>query len=405
MTLRRLVLALSLALVAAVPAYAQKGSAGRTPAEEARGSTLSQPLVDALNARDPGRIEGLIDMDALVARALEDIDHSPRVRDEIREGAMQASRQLATNLAGMLRQSSVQVRLLRERPLPAGDGTEVLMRYDLHDAAGEFAGVDYVLAEVAPDGRMRDWYSHAHADSASGTMRRLFLLMLGAEPGAGGGDDTLVARLLGLPTVDEALVRDFSRLTELRAKGDLPGALAVLEGLQGPVRETRMWAVLRVQLTPPTDEARHAANLAALHRGWGDDPDLQLLLVDHYFNEGDFAALVRALESFERAVVEDDFTARMKCFGGVQGQLWDGALRDCARAVELAPDDANARILQLAALSGARDLQGVIDAIEAFEARTGDTIDAAGLARDPAFAWLQDERAFRRWVASRGKRR
>jgi hypothetical protein len=289
--------------------------------------------------------------------------------------------------------------------MPEGDGTEVLMRYDLHDAAGEFAGVDYVLAELGPDGRMRDWYTHAQADSASATMRRLFLLMLQAEPGADGGDDTLMARLLGLPTVDEALVRDFVRLAELRARGDLAGALAVVEAMQGPVRETRMWAVLRVQVTPPEDQARYAANLAALHRGWGDDPELQLLLVDHYFNEGDFAALVRALEGFEREVVEDDFTARMKCFGGLQGQLWEGALRDCARAVELAPDDVNTRFLQMAALSGARDLQGVIDAIEAFEARTGEAIDPAGLTRDAAFAWLQDERAFQRWAAARGKRR
>ena len=72
---------------------------------------------------------------------------------------------------------------MTETPRAGNDGYDVLMRHDIRAAAGGFAGVDYLLADVGPDGRMRDWYSYAQGDRTSATMRRLMGLMLEGDGG------------------------------------------------------------------------------------------------------------------------------------------------------------------------------------------------------------------------------
>lgn len=407
MTLRRLVLALSLALALPAPAFAADAAAKGAPdaaatpatAVSAADAAVAQPLLEAFNSRDAQRLNARIDAEALIDRVMEGSSQSERTRREFRRGAMSASASLGRNLANAMVQGNVQVRLLRVTPRAAGDGHDVLLRYDMHDAQGAFAGVDYIEAELGPDGRMRDWYSYGQGDRASDLMRRLMGLMAAGEGG------NVIARALGLEQVDEALVAAMRQMNDRRAQGDLAGALAALDGMQGPVRETRMWAVLRVLHTPPEDEARHAANLADLHRGFGDDPDMQLLLLDHYFYTGEFAEMIAAIEGFERAVVEDEITNRFKCVGAVTGELWAEAERTCSRAIELAPEVEDVWWLRLGALSGARDVAGVIAAIEAYERQFGSSVDTGRLVGLDGFGWLADERAFRRWASARGKGR
>lgn len=398
MTLRRLVLATSLGL--ALPASASPASgqavAATTPVD-APDASIAQPLLEAYQARDAARIQALIDIEALFDRVFEGSTMPPAQQEAVRRGARSSMGNVASNIANTLRQGNVDARLMRLTP---GAGGEVLalLRYELRDGEGAFAGFDYAELVLGPDGRMRDWYTYSAASHNSDVMRQMIALSLQRQ---GGG---MLARVLGIERVDDALLAAFEAFVVRRRSGDMAGALAALDGMQGPIRDSRLWLVMRVQAAGGVDETAYLAALADLDRRFGDEPELQLLLLDRFFATGDYRSAIDVLARFERGVIEDEITNTVQCQAAIEGGLLDEAKPACARAIELAPGREDAWLLQLVVLGRQRDRDGLIAHLESYDQQFGPVIDLDALQSGPEFAWLREDRAFQRWARDRDAR-
>ena len=376
MTLRRLVLATSLALALLASAPPASGQAvASTPPTSAPDASIAQPLLEAYQARDAARIQALIDIEALFDRVFEGSTMPPAQQEAVRRGARSSMGNVASNIANTLRQGNVDVRLMRLTPGASG-GVLALLRYELRDGEGAFAGFDYAEVVVGPDGRMRDWYTYSAASHNSDVMRQMIALSMQRQ-GSG-----MLAGVLGIERVDDALLAAFEAFVVRRRSGDMAGALAALDGMQGPIRDSRLWLVMRVQAAGSVDETAYLAALADLDRGFGDEPELQL-----------------------RGVIEDEITNTVQCEAGVQGGLLAEAKAACARAIELAPGREDAWLLQLVVLGSQRDRDGLIAHLQSYDRQFGQVIDLDALQSGAEFAWLRDDRAFQRWARERDARR
>jgi hypothetical protein len=286
---------------------------------------------------------------------------------------------------------------MRLSPAPSGE-VRALLRYEMRDAEGAFAGVDYSEVVLGPDGRMRDWYTYSAAASNSAMVRQMLALSLQRE---GGG---MLAGLLGIERVDDALLAAFEAFVVRRRSGDMAGALAALDGMQGPIRDSRLWLVMRVQAASGVDETAYLAALADLDRRFGDEPELQLLLLDRSFATGDYRTVIDVLARFERGVIEDEITNTVQCQAAIEGGLLDEAKSACARAIELAPGREDAWMLQLVVLGSQRDTDGLIAHLQSYDRQFGPVIDLDALQSGSEFAWLREDRAFQRWARGRGAR-
>lgn len=377
-----------LLFVSCLPAWSASESES---ASASAPSKAVQRLITALNERDAAAFEAIVDLDALAQRAMRDLDLSEEERNGVAHGMRQAGGRLAGNVLALVRHNNSRVLHLRSQKREGQSSS--LLRFDHFDAEGEGAGADYVEFDFGADGRVVDWYSHGQGERLSDSMGRLLALMMPREG--------LLARIFGVSEVDKDLALIVRRMGEQQRVADYAGAYATLGEVQGALRETRLWAVMRVTMATNASDELRRESMKYLFDHFGDAPDLQFLLIDYHFENGDFGAVVSALESFEQVVIEDEVTTQLKCIAASHGQQWPRAQGFCERSLQIEPSLKNTwwLLIDIGRQTGDADL--VLTTLAGYERQFEVQFNPDLLVEDEAYAWLKSKPEFKKWAALR----
>ncbi|HEU4353111.1 MAG TPA: hypothetical protein VFR66_14680 [Burkholderiales bacterium] len=345
-------------------------------------------IVAALNKRDLDAVLATMDVEAVSHIVVKGLGLSDADRESLRKGfgkalrtnveigmrAMDASKGTAKYLRSGVRDS---------RPY-------ALLRYDLGDQ-----GTDYVEYYLTPSGKVEDWYVHSMATLYSTSARLGLATVLKT--------DSMLFSLFGIRMASSADAKPFTELrTRLQAQ-DFAGAYRVLETFPEGFRKTRQWALMRVTFGARIDEATHRAALHYLAGNFGSEPDLQFMLIDHYFFEEKFDRALASLSALERAVGgEDGATANLRGSILIGAKRFNDAAGACRRGMAVEPDHKPAYWCLVSVGIATRDGKIAVEGLKAYEKAFNMEFDLDKLvaideykdiARTPEFAaWKKSRR-------------
>jgi tetratricopeptide (TPR) repeat protein len=332
-----------------------------------------------------------LDARALAAAALDGLALDDRERKAFADGVAAVKRRVADNFMRQL-----ESQLGRARLLPRRDGASpdtFVVRLDLIDPDGEPGGFNYIAFARTAEGRIGDWYSHAHAASASDVMRQFAATTI-REPGA-------LARLLGRQRFDRETAARFTQFAEHLRESRHAEALEALRGLPEGFQASRLGATLLVQVASNLDEDSYRDALDRLARSHGDAPELQFLLVDHHFFREDYDRAIEAVGTFESLVAEDGATNLLRCNALLMAERHPEARAACERSIALEPDFEPPRWSLATIGIKTRDARLTLDTLSGLETAFDYAFDPDVLLENEHYAWLADRPEFKAWADAR----
>jgi hypothetical protein len=261
-----------------------------------------------------------------------------------------------------------------------------LLRLDLGDQ-----GVDYVRYYPSSPRAVEDWYVFTAASLFSTSVRFNLATIFKSE--------SVLFRLFGIGSVPTAQTQAFLDVRDSLVKDDYAGAFKALERFPEDYRKSRQWAVMRVTYGGRAGEEVYRQALRQLAAGFGDDADLQLLLIDHYFYEKQFERALGAIAMLERALGGEDAST-----SGLRGNLLTALKRfgeaeaACRRGIALEADFKPAHWCLVQVGLDRNDGKLVVGALGAYEKTFGVRFDPEQLARQEAYKQISQTREFAAWA-------
>jgi hypothetical protein len=351
-------------------------------------AATGKALAAALNERDLEAVLTTMDVEAVSHLVLKGLGLSDADRETLRKGFGKALRNNVEIGMRTIEGSKGTAKFLRtgardSRPF-------ALLRYDLGDQ-----GTDYVEYYLTPSGKVEDWYVHSMATFYS-TSARLGLATVFKT-------DSMLFSLFGTRMASGADAKPFTELrTRLQAQ-DFAGAYRALETFPEGFRKTRQWAVMRVTYGGRIDDATHRAALGYLAANFGSEPDLQFMLIDHYFFEQKYDRALAAVGALERAVGgEDAATANLRGSILIAAKRFNDAAAACRRGMALEPDHKPAYWCLVSVGIATRNGKIAVEGLKAYEKafemefdldKLAAIDDYKDIARTPEFAaWKKTRR-------------
>lgn len=287
-------------------------------------AATGEAIAKALNARDADAMVRMLDVDAIVGLVVKDLGLSPTDRDAVRRGLPTGLRNNITLSIRAMDSAKGSAKFLRSG---SRDGKAfALVRYEMGEQ-----GIDYVEYYLTPGLRIQDWYIHSAANLYSASARFDLATMLKT--------DSMLFGLFGSRLVTPQDIRPFTELRDHLQKGDFAQAYRTLESFPEGYRKSRHWALMRVTYGGRVDEPTHRASLSYLAQNFGADPELQFMLIDHYFFERQFERALAAIGGLEKTVGgEDAATANLRGNVLAAMQRYDEAAAACRQGMALEPD-------------------------------------------------------------------
>ena len=182
-------------------------------------SAPGERIVDAMSRQDAAALNALIDVDALLERVIGDLDLPAATRAEFEKGFRKSGARAGENVIQGIDPARSKIALVRSRQ--AGDATLQIVRISHYDESGSADGHNYLEFEVGPDGRIRDWRSHAQCARTSDTMRLLAASLFDGT--------SLLSSLFGRAATDDASLAAMSSLTDGLQRKDFRAAHDALD--------------------------------------------------------------------------------------------------------------------------------------------------------------------------------
>jgi hypothetical protein len=316
-------------------------------------AATGKSLAAALNDRDLEAVLGTMDAEAMSRLVLKGLGLSDADRETLRKGFGKALRNNVEIGMRSIEGSKGTAKYLRSG---ARDSRPyALLRYDLGDQ-----GTDYVEYYLTPAGKVEDWYVHSMATLYS-TSARLGLATVFKT-------DSMLFSIFGTRMANGADAKPFTELrTRLQAQ-DFAGAYRALETFPEGFRKTRQWAVMRVTYGGRIDDATHRAALRYLAANFGAEPDLQFMLIDHYFFEEKFDRALASVGALEGAVGgEDGATANLRGSILIGAKRFNDAAASCRRGMALEPEHRPAYWCLVSVGIAARNGKIAVEGLKAYE--------------------------------------
>jgi hypothetical protein len=316
-------------------------------------AATGKALAAALNERDLEAVLGAMDVDAVSQIVLKGLGLSDADRDTLRKGFGKALRNNVEIGMRTIEGSKGTAKYLRSGVRDSKP--YALLRYDLGDQ-----GTDYVEYYLTPSGKVEDWYVHSMATLYS-TSARLGLATVFKT-------DSMLFSIFGTRMASGADVKPFTELrTRLQAQ-DFAGAYRALETFPEGFRKTRQWAVMRVTYGGRIDDATHRAALRYLAANFGSEPDLQFMLIDHYFFEENFDRALASVGALERSVGgEDAASANLRGSILIGAKRFNDAASACRRGMALEPDHKPAYWCLVSVGIATRNGRVAVEGLKAYE--------------------------------------
>ena len=369
----RRVLAL-LALLAAAPLAWADAAVGRA-------------IADALNKREIEAVLRMMDVEAVGRQVTKDLGLSAADREQVVKIFPSALRTNVQIGVRSMESSKGSARFMRSgvrdsRPF-------ALLRYDLEDQ-----GIDYVEYYLTKSGKVEDWYVHSLAARFS-TLARLSLATALKT-------DSMLYGMFGTRFLTPADAKPFADMRAQLQAQDFAGAYRTLERFPDEFRKTRQWALMRVSYGGRIDEQTHRAALRQLAKDFGGDPELQFMLVDHYFFEQQFDRALTAIGALERGIGGED-AATMNLRGNVllAAKRYDDASTACRRGMQLEPDHKAAYWCLVAVGLGQNNGKIAVEGLKAYESAFAVKFNLDQLAAQAEYKQIATTPEFAAWRKSR----
>jgi hypothetical protein len=287
-------------------------------------AATGEAIAAALNKRDVDATLRLIDADAVGRAVIKEMGLNAADRETVLKvfpNALRTNVDLGIRTIAGSNGSAKYLRSGQRNGRPFA-----LVRYDLGDQ-----GIDYVEYYLGKTDKVEDWYVHSMATLFS-TSARLGLSSLLKT-------DSMLFALFGSRMTTEADAKPFVELRTSLQKQDFAGAYRTLERFPEDFRKTRQWALMRVAYGGRVDGDTHRAALRYLAQNFGKDPELQFMLIDHYFFEKQFDGALASLAALERAIGgEDGATANLRGSILIAARRFNEAALACRRSMALESD-------------------------------------------------------------------
>jgi hypothetical protein len=361
--------------------------AATTPKEAA---ALGRSLADAFNERSVDAFMESVDVDAFTGIVLRELELATTEREAIRRRMPGAVRRMVETGMRAVDENQGKAKYLRSGV--DGGRPYALIRLDLGDE-----GVDYIKYYAASPRAVEDWYVFTAASLYSSSVRFNLATIFKNE--------SALLKLFGLPSIPTRDARVFIEMRDRLAKSDYGGAFKLLDRFPEEYRSSRQWAVMRVTYGGRAGKEHYSQALRHLASRFGGDPDLQLLLIDHYFYEEQFGKALAAVAGLEQAVGGEDASTN-----GLKGSLLAALKRPaeaeaaCRRGILLEADFKSAYWCLVSLALERNDGRLAVDALTQYEKAFDVRFDPAELARQELYQNISKSREFAAWASKRARK-
>ena len=350
-------------------------------------AATGKSIEEALNKRDLDAVMRTMDVESVTRLVLKDLGLNAKDREAVGKAFPRALRNNLEIGVRALEGSEGSARYLRSG---ARNGKPyALVRYDLGDN-----GTDYVEYYLTSSGKVEDWYAHSMANLYSTSAALGLATVLKT--------DSMLFSLFGTRLASEADAKPFSALRAALQAQDFAGAYRVLESMPEGFRKTRHWALLRVNYGGRIDEATHRAALRHLAEGFGKDPELQFMLIDHYIFEAQYDRALVSVAALERAIGgADGATANLRGTILLIAKRFGEAEKACRQGMALEPDHKPAYWCLVGVGLAAKSGKLAVEGLKAYEKAFSMEFDVDKLAAIENYREIARTPEFAAWKKSR----
>lgn len=373
-----LVVSLLVCLIA--PSACAENAPGRNP-HGAR-------LLDILYRADEDAFAKLINQDAYVNRSIHGLNLSGSALQTAREALKRGIASGDVSILKQLKRSEYELKLVRYELRENSSLQTIRVIYSADEDL--FGALSYLTFELDDQGRIVDWYDYGLGSKFTETAR-LGVTYLTAEAGQASRPSAAGAKSA---TETKALIL----FNQAMKAGDAATAYLALEDVPEFFKRTRLWATLRTTLALDIDEATYDQALKELFDRFPDDPELSLVFLDHYLNQGEFEKLLNAVRSLQRHLVSDGAMGGLECYALSELGRFRQADAACAAAIAIEPDLVLVHAFNLELQKKTHNVEGVIKAFEAAREAFRIPLTKDDVSSVSKLDWLRDDPQFKSWL-------
>jgi tetratricopeptide (TPR) repeat protein len=350
-------------------------------------TATGEAIAGALNKRDVEAMMRQLDVESIVRLVTKDLGLSQTDREQVRRGLPTGLRSNVKLSMQAIETGKGGAKYLRNG---SRDGKQfALVRYDLGEQ-----GIDYVEYYMTSTSKVEDWYVHSVATLYSASARFDLATMLKT--------DSMLFAVFGSKIATKADIKPFTDLRMHLTAQDFAKAYRTLDEFPEGYKKSRQWALMRVTYGGRIDEQTHRNALRDLAKNFGAEPELQFMLVDHYFFEQQFDRALVAIGALEKAIGGED-AATMNLRGNVliAAKRYDQASGACRRGMQMEPDHKAAYWCLVAVGLGQNNGKIAVEGLKAYEKAFEVVFNLDQLAAQAEYKQIATTPEFAAWRKSR----
>ncbi|MCB1049239.1 MAG: hypothetical protein KDC71_01480 [Acidobacteria bacterium] len=289
---------------------------------------FAENLEKATNTRDSEAFNAAIDWNYLTGQAVKDVDASALFKSQLKKGMLRSIDSFAKEIIGVV-DNGGSYQFLNEieregnscalfRMLPAG------------------GGINYHAWQLKKDGKGQvmatDCFVYAAGQSFSSLLNQMITTMVAQEP-------SLLEKLGGEKSKTLETAKSMQQIKSLRDSGKYQEAYDLLRALPPEIRKTRGVMAMGLAISANLDEETYRKEVETFVETFGEDSDLELMMIDHYFNRDDFKGLLGCLDRLDSSVGGDPFLNSIRFTAYRQLEDYAGADQAGRRYVQFFPKD------------------------------------------------------------------
>jgi hypothetical protein len=345
--------------------------------QDAAAEELCRSIEAAIRKQDPAALDGAIDLEALLGRALRGVKGEPGSMDGFRAGVRKSFAFGRVVLREMGKEGSY--RFVRVRTV--GGERRALFRM--------LVGENFSYQEFLLDARSRivDVYTHLSAEWMSEGFRRSYLALLAKEPGA-------LEKALGAENEYVTQLPKVLEFTKLVREGKHAEALKAWEGLAPSARAEKSVLVLRTTAAAQLGGAEALRALEELRKALPGDPCIPALSIAPLTEAGKHDDALKAVDDLDRALGGDPFLHVLRSWIQSGAGRLEPARASARKAVEAEKDLAIAYWTLVNLSLAERKFAETAKVLTELEANTGIRVEAL---RGEQFAEFLKSPDYERW--------
>jgi tetratricopeptide (TPR) repeat protein len=359
--------------------------AGKPSADEYE--AFGRRLVSLIESGDEEALRQSVDVETMVDRVLEGLSEDRKLDKELRDGLHAAMSSLPGKLIGNMKDRAV-LTFVRSRKVEGQQ--RALVRIDLGDEGLNY--MEFVLHKGETGSiKMVDLYDFANGQLFTLSMKQIIAMALPEER-------NLLERLLGVNRLSEKEQQFFLEQGKLLQEKKFEEWLEKYELLPVKIKSSRVFLVTRAMLSGTTgDNEKYLNALGDLHRHFGDDPTLSLVLLDYYLLTKDFKAAHAALENLERYTGGDAAITALSANVYLMEKDYPEAISHARKVIKQEPtyEDAYWTLLDANVFSG--NYSDAVKVLGQLEKNFGYSIDPETLAGIEGYEEFAGSEAFSGW--------